>query len=75
MTVIFAGTSNEPSYEPEFEEPVHMELKRDMQGQPLRRDNNETDWEKLPLFEKYQFFTPGKSYALPSFHQSIGTNR
>lgn len=63
-TLIFFGTpaiaAERTIYEPEFEEAVIMDLKRSVQGHPSRRADNETDWNKLPLFEKYQFFTPGK---------------
>lgn len=59
-TFIFFSTLGEPAYEPEFEEPVRMELKRHVQSAQLQQRDNETDWNKLPLFEKYQFFTPGR---------------
>ncbi|KAL2211977.1 BIG1-domain-containing protein [Sarocladium strictum] len=61
-TLIFYGTrapaGERTIYEPEFEEAVMMDLKRNVQGHPSRRADNETEWNKLPLFEKYQFFTP-----------------
>jgi hypothetical protein len=64
-TLIFYGTRTPAGertiYEPEFEEAVMMDLKRNVQGPPSRRADNETEWNKLPLFEKYQFFTPGRS--------------
>jgi hypothetical protein len=64
FTLIFVGTSDRTTeqtvYEPEFEEPLNMELKRNLQASPRKPSNNETQWEKLPLFEKYQFFTSGK---------------
>ncbi|KAL2760563.1 hypothetical protein ACRALDRAFT_2039180 [Sodiomyces alcalophilus JCM 7366] len=31
---------------------------------PVRRQDNNTDWDKLPLFEKYQFLTPGIFHGL-----------
>ena len=72
-TLILLGaptTAAEPTvYEAEFEETVMMDLKRSVQGRPSRRADNETEWNKLPLFEKYQFFTPGTHTAnqpLPS---------
>lgn len=69
-TLIFYGVpldAEEPAvYEPEFEEQVLINLKRNLQGHPSRRANNETDWNKLPLFEKYQFFTPGKRRCPPA---------
>jgi len=77
-TFIFFSTPGEPTYEAHFEEPVRMELKRHVQSTQLRqrennnnnnnnnnnKNNNKTDWDKLPLFEKYQFFTPGIFMAL-----------
>jgi hypothetical protein len=42
------------SYKPVFIEPLHMELKRFDDKPP--NDNEKDD---RPLFEKYQFFTPG----------------
>lgn len=58
-TILFYATPPEPLYEPEFLESVHMGMKRDTGSAPVSRQNNETDFNKLPLFEKYQFFTPG----------------
>ncbi|UKZ83636.1 hypothetical protein TrVFT333_011445 [Trichoderma virens FT-333] len=63
-TFIFFSTPGEPNYEAEFEEPVRMELKRNVQSTQLPKGDNETEWDKLPLFEKYQFFTPGIFMAL-----------
>lgn len=37
-----------------------MELKRDVDNAQQPQLKNETDWDKLTIFEKYQFFTPGK---------------
>ncbi|KAK5654823.1 hypothetical protein OQA88_6859 [Cercophora sp. LCS_1] len=61
--VMFSDPNEFKAYEPEFIEPVHMDLKRQAAGQEmlaagLRRTakGNSTN---LPLFEKYQFFTPG----------------
>lgn len=59
-TILFYATPREPLYESHFIEPVHMDMKRDMGSAPLRRQDNETEFNKLPLFEKYQFFTPGE---------------
>ena len=61
-TILFVGTPGEPSYQPEFEEPVRMDLKRHLLNQPIRRQDNETERDTRNLFEKYQFFTPGKSH-------------
>jgi hypothetical protein len=62
-TILFVATTAEPVYEAVFDEPVRMDLKRSVQGQ-VRRAGNETEWSKLPLFEKYQFFTPGIFMAI-----------
>jgi hypothetical protein len=43
------------SYEPVFIEPLHMELKR----QSAYEDKPSDKQDHRPLFEKYQFFTPG----------------
>jgi len=59
FTILFMSTPGELSYESRFDEPVRMDLKRHVQGSHIRRKDNETEWDKLPLFEKYQFFTPG----------------
>ncbi|KAF7548606.1 hypothetical protein G7046_g8614 [Stylonectria norvegica] len=62
-TILYVGSPGEPTYEPDFVEPVRMDLKRHFHGQPeLRKEHrkdNRTEWDKAPLFEKYQFFTPG----------------
>lgn len=43
-------------YEAKFLEPLHMDLKRDL----WVRERNETNSTDLrPLFEKYQFLSPG----------------
>ena len=65
-TVIFTTTKvdkviqellSQPVYEPEFEvgSVLKMDLKRDL---GVRRDNG-TRPDSRPLFEKYQFLTPG----------------
>ncbi|KAH6606322.1 er big1 [Trichoderma cornu-damae] len=58
-TIVFFSTPHEPTYEPHFVEPIRMELKRHVESTQLQQRDNKTDWDKLPLFEKYQFFTPG----------------
>ncbi|KAH0493735.1 hypothetical protein TgHK011_000388 [Trichoderma gracile] len=63
-TFIFFSTPGEPAYEAEFEEAVRMELKRDIDNTQTPQSKNETEWDKLPIFEKYQFFTPGIFMAL-----------
>ena len=59
FTILFMSTPNEPLYEAEFDEPIHVEFKRETQDLKIRLGDNETEWERLPLFEKYQFLTPG----------------
>lgn len=59
-TIIYAGLPREEThktYTAEFEGAVHTELKRQVHIQQ-RADNNTRT---LPLFEKYQYFTPGQS--------------
>lgn len=64
-TVVYTGVpgaasaSESQNYEADFADPARQELKREL-GQISRRANV-TD--NLPLFEKYQFFTPGKLTA------------
>lgn len=69
FTVLFYSPSGEPTYEPEFQEPLRMEIKRDTLGTQHRRASDTPDRDTRPLFEKYQFFTPGMSlcrlYSLP----------
>lgn len=49
----------EPLYEPEFESQEHLDLKRNLMARVVANGNATDD---RPLFEKYQFFTPGKYY-------------
>lgn len=64
FTVIFTGTgptekegdAEHKIYEPEFKDTTHQELKRQV-GSVVRRQKER---DTRPLFEKYQFFTPGK---------------
>ncbi len=64
--VIFSDPNEFKAYEPEFTEPVHMDLRRHAEEElsfaGIRRKSNSTN--HLPLFEKYQFFTPGKCIPL-----------
>ncbi|KAJ9142682.1 BIG1-domain-containing protein [Pleurostoma richardsiae] len=58
-TVIYLSSPHElGAYEPDFIEPVRMELKRQAQAPYVGRRQDD-DGAGLPLFEKYQFFTPG----------------
>ncbi|KAK0720508.1 BIG/ATPase V1 complex, subunit S1 [Lasiosphaeris hirsuta] len=65
-TVILFSDPNEfQTYEPEFMEAVHTDLKRHVEKKRVfigQRASNST--RHLPLFEKYQFFTPGIFMAL-----------
>ena len=49
--------------EPPFHENMHTDLKRDVEHGVRRRQTKEQDdfQKDLPLFEKYQFLSPGKS--------------
>ncbi|KAI1404612.1 BIG1-domain-containing protein [Hypoxylon fuscum] len=65
-TIIYAGLPREEThktYTAEFEGAVHTELKRQVHIQQ-RADNNTRT---LPLFEKYQYFTPGIFTGLIAF--------
>ncbi|EJP63877.1 Protein big1 [Beauveria bassiana] len=54
VTVLFYATRPEPSYEAQFDEAIHMDLRR-----AIDNKNSTTGKDNRPLFEKYQFFTPG----------------
>ncbi|KAK3378555.1 BIG/ATPase V1 complex, subunit S1 [Podospora didyma] len=59
-TVIFFSDPNEfKAYEPDFAEAVHMNLKRQSKSPVLIHSRLGNSTRTLPLFEKYQFFTPG----------------
>ncbi|RYP88478.1 hypothetical protein DL770_004642 [Monosporascus sp. CRB-9-2] len=63
-TVIYAAgprTEAPKTYTAEFQDSTHVELKRQLQHLGKRALN---DTSNLPLFEKYQFFTPGIFMAL-----------
>ncbi|KAI5924756.1 BIG/ATPase V1 complex, subunit S1 [Camillea tinctor] len=58
-TVVYAGgarTETPRTYTADFEDGVHTELKRQLQGVVRRAADSDS---KLGLFDKYQFFTPG----------------
>lgn len=62
-TILYtAGSRTEEAtgYTPEFHDSIRTELKR--QVQHARKTNN-TAFDNLPLFEKYQFFTPGSYFS------------
>lgn len=49
---------NTPSYEPVFETPLHMDLRR--QSVSAEKPSNDTiARSRQSLFDRYQFFTPG----------------
>lgn len=48
-----------PVYEAMFDEPVHMDLKRSLYSRAAGR-NSSVPTDTRPLFEKYQFLTPGE---------------
>ncbi|TQW11219.1 ER protein BIG1 [Cordyceps javanica] len=54
LTVIFYATRPEPAYEAHFEEAIHLDLRRAEDDHAIIEKVD-----KRPLFEKYQFFTPG----------------
>ncbi|KAI1776099.1 BIG1-domain-containing protein [Hypoxylon cercidicola] len=64
-TVIYAGSPRETpkTYTADFQEAVHTELKRSLHGLRQRADNSTRN---LPLFEKYQYFSPGIFMGLVS---------
>jgi hypothetical protein len=52
-------------YKPDFhKDPSHQELKRQLGGSDTVRRARE--WDRRSLFDKYQFFTPGKCFSSPS---------
>jgi hypothetical protein len=69
--VIYLSSPTEPTYEADFMEPLHLDLKREARTLNVRKAKNETDFDKLPLFQKYQFFTPGTSLLLVSIPRGI----
>lgn len=46
------------AYQPEFPNPAHLDLKRNLRITQDNSSSNVPDFR--PLFEKYQFLTPGK---------------
>lgn len=67
-TVLYFASPHEPprNYESEFDHAMPMELRRRMDGGVLERADGGQGSANLPLFAKYQFFTPGMSFP-PSF--------
>ncbi|KAI0012840.1 ER protein BIG1 [Xylariaceae sp. FL0662B] len=65
-TIIYAGgprTETPKTYTAEFPGSVHTELKRQLNNNGRRADNARNP----PLFEKYQYFTPGLFMGLVAF--------
>lgn len=58
-TILFYATPREPLYDSEFIEPLHTDLRRSLDGAASMQKANRTERDTRPLFEKYQFFTPG----------------
>ncbi|OAQ96312.1 hypothetical protein LLEC1_00137 [Akanthomyces lecanii] len=54
FTVIFYATRPEPAYEAQFGDATHQDLRR-----ATHDSNTVLEKDNRPLFEKYQFFTPG----------------
>ena len=73
-TVIYSTTPSVTTHHPvaaeaetyemdtNFGVPLHMELKRDLSNH--RRESSNITLPNAPLFEKYQFFSPGKTLAV-----------
>ncbi|KAL1855764.1 hypothetical protein VTK73DRAFT_8476 [Phialemonium thermophilum] len=61
--ILYSEPSGPLVYEPSFQEPVHMDLKRQLDPLVLRSRADSLP-DNRPLFEKYQFFTPGIFMAL-----------
>lgn len=50
---------------------LHTDLKRNMAGYKRQtEDGNYSMQDGLPLFEKYQFLSPGKCFPIATFHSS-----
>ncbi|KAJ4306607.1 hypothetical protein N0V88_001412 [Collariella sp. IMI 366227] len=59
-TVMVYSDPNEfKAYEPEFAAPVHMDMKRWAEQVEVMEKKKGNATSGLPLFKKYQFFTPG----------------
>ncbi len=62
--IIFSDPNTFQAYEPEFIDPVHMGLRRHVE-QPVVIARKASTKDNRPLFEKYQFFTPGEYHIRP----------
>jgi outer membrane lipoprotein-sorting protein len=56
-TTSIASSHQVITYDPEFQDPFHMDLKRDVWTNKRSNESNSTDFR--PLFEKYNYFGPG----------------
>lgn len=61
-TVLYFASPHEPprNYESDYVDSMPMELRRRTDGDVLKRADGADGNSNLPLFAKYQFFTPGK---------------
>lgn len=57
--VVFSDPNEFKPYEPEFAQPVHMDMKRWSEEPEVVARIQSNSTRTVPLFEKYQFFTPG----------------
>ncbi|KAK3901116.1 BIG/ATPase V1 complex, subunit S1 [Staphylotrichum tortipilum] len=57
--MVFSDPNEFKAYEPEFAAPVHMDMRRWAEKPEESADSKSNSTTNLPLFEKYQFFTPG----------------
>ena len=69
--VLFSDPNEFKAYEPEFIEPVHMDLRRQADDGVKFSSRRTNSTSKAPLFEKYQFFTPGKCNVLKYCHRCL----
>ena len=80
-TVIYLGTPPSSTiqggedygyeYRPEFYETQHIDLRRDLRDNKARDTESDEDVDTRGLFEKYQYFTPGKHQPLFPSTQSV----
>lgn len=72
-TVVYTATPpagknrDSPPYEADFQEPVHMELKRRTGDRIILARDNGTTATTGSLFDRYQFFSPGKTSSTSAF--------
>ena len=61
----------------EMDEPypsaLHQDLRRDIKYEPLKSSGNHTMQDGLPLFEKYQFLSPGTFHWFPPLFETLLT--